>query len=159
MSTEQEFLAIKYAAGILHTKDIHEYVNAQLDKGEWSDVYLEILDCDPKCSGDTSTLFEKYLKEIGVVIPTLEDAIRSLVRYHIVLIASGTVDPCKQFTKLLEEIDNYDYYSKTQVYVGDNLGIHEMYGWYYEDYASIDQTNKGIFEESKIWVSKYAKEH
>lgn len=159
MSTEQEFLAIRYAAGILHTKDILEYVNAQLDKGEWSDVYLEILDCDPKGWICTSTLFEKYLKEIGVVIPTLEDAVRSLVRYHIVLIASGTVTPCEQFRELLEEIANYDYYSKTQNYVGDNLGIHQMYGWYYEDDCSIEQINKGIFEASKIWVSKYAKEH
>lgn len=159
MSTEEEFLAIKYAAGILYTQDILGYVNAQLDKGEWSGVFLEILDCDPKGWVSISTLFEKYLKERSVAIPALEDAVRSLVKHHVILIASGTVTPCEQFRKLLEEIDNYDYYSKTQDYVGDNLGIHQMYGWYYEDYCTVDQINEGIFEESSVWVSKYAKEY
>lgn len=159
MSTEEEFLAIKYAAGILHTKDILEYVNTQLDKSSWSDVFLEILDCDPKGWVSISILFEKHLKEIGVVIPSLEDAVKCLVEHHVVLISSGTVTPYSQFKKLLEEIDNYDYYSKTQNYVGDNLGIHQMYGWYHEDYCTVGQTNKGIFDESKIWVSKYAKKH
>jgi hypothetical protein len=62
MSTEEEFLAVKYAAGILHAKDILEYVNSQLDKGTWSDVFLEMLDCDPKGWASISALFEKYLK-------------------------------------------------------------------------------------------------
>jgi hypothetical protein len=159
MSTEEEFLAIKYAAGILHTKDILEYVNSQLDKGTWADVFLEILDCDPKGWEDISALFEKYLNEMGVLIPTLEEAVRELVEHHVLLIASGTVTPCVQFKKLLEEIDNYDFYSKTQDYVGDDLGIHPMYGWYYEDYCKVDQINQGILEESKVWVSKYAKKH
>ncbi len=159
MSTQEEFLAIKYAAGILHTKDIIEHVNSQLDKGIWSDVFLEILDCDPKGWGCISTLFEKYLKEIGVLIPTIEEAARELVEHHVLLIASGTVMPCVQFKKLLEEIDNYDYYSKTKDYLGDNLGIHQMYGWYYEDYCTVDQINQGILEASKVWVTTYAKKH
>ncbi len=159
MSTEEEFFAIKYAAGILHTKDIFEYVKSQLDKGTWSDVILDILDCDPKGWVSISALFEKYLAEIGVMIPTLEEAVRELVEHHVLLIASGTVTPCVQFKKLLEEIDNYDYYSKTQDYVGDDLGIHQMYGWYYEDYCTVDQINQGILEESKVWMSKYAKKH
>ena len=118
MSTQEEFLAIKYAAGILHTKDIIEHVNSQLDKGIWSDVFLEILDCDPKGWGCISTLFEKCLKEIGVLIPTIEEAARELVEHHVLLIASGTVIPRVQFKKLLEEIDNYDYYSKKKTISG-----------------------------------------
>ncbi|EON88682.1 hypothetical protein [Plesiomonas shigelloides] len=157
MRTEEEFLAIKYAAGILHTKDILEHVNSQLDKGTWSDVFLEILDCDPNGWVGISALFEKYLNEIGVLIPTLEEAVSELVEHHVLLIASGTVTPCVQFKKLLEEIDNYDYYSKTQDYVGDELGIHQMYGWYYDDCCTVDQINQGILTESKVWVSKYAR--
>jgi hypothetical protein len=34
-----------------------------------------------------------------------------------------------------------------------------MHGWYYEDYCTVDQINKGMLEESKVWVSKYAKKH
>ncbi|MEJ8680080.1 hypothetical protein P0C22_16185 [Plesiomonas shigelloides] len=157
MKTEEEFLAIKYAAGILHTEDILEHVNSQLDKGTWSDVFLEILDCDPNGWISISALFEKYLNEIGVLIPSLEEAARELVKHHVLLIASSTVTPCVQFKKLLEEIDNYDYYSKTQDYVGDDLGIHQMYGWYYEDCCTVVQINQGILEESKVWVSKHAK--
>ncbi|MDX1538364.1 MAG: hypothetical protein R3187_11695 [Arsukibacterium sp.] len=159
MSTEEEFLAVKYAAGILHTNDILEYVNSQLDKGIWSDVFLEIIDCEPKVWLSISTLFEKYLKEIGVLIPTLEEAARELVEHHVLLIASGKVTPSVHFRKLLEEIDNYDYYSKTKDYLGDNLGIHQMYGWYYADCCTADEINQGILDASKVWVSKYAKKH
>ena len=159
MNTEVGFLAIKYAAGLLHTKDVLEHVNTQLDRGVWSDVFLEILDCDPKGWGDISELFEKYLKDIGKVVPGLEEAVRSLVEYHVTLIASGTVAPNKQFRKLLDDIDGYDYYSKTQKYLGDNLGIHNMYGWYHADYSTADQINDGILKESKLWVANYAEKH
>ncbi len=159
MNPEEELLAVKYAAGVLHTEDILEYVNGQLDKGTWSDVFLEILDCDPKSWSDISGLFEKYLKEVGVTLPSLEEAVRNLVEHHVALIASGSVTPCDQFRKMLQEIDNYDYYSKTQDYVGDDLGIHRMYGWFYENYYTVDQINHGILEESKVWMSKYAKKN
>ncbi len=33
MNTEFEFLAIKYATELLHTKDVLEYANAQLKSG------------------------------------------------------------------------------------------------------------------------------
>jgi len=159
MSTEEEFLAIKYAAGILHTNEILEYVNSQLDKGIWSDVFLEILDCEPKVWLSISALFEKYLKEIGVLIPTLEEAAKELVEHHVLIIASGKATPSVHFRKLLDEIDNYDYYSKTKDYLGDNLGIAEMIGWYYADCCTADEINQGIFEACKVWVSKFAKKH
>ena len=159
MDTEEDLLINKYAAGILNTEDIIEFVNMKLDAGEWSDTFLDILDYDPKSWVGISELFENYLKEEGFYLPSLEEAVRYLVAHHINLIASGSVEPCSQFRKMLQEIDSYDYYSKTKDYVGDDLGIHVMYGWYYEDYCSVEKINQGIFNESKVWVSKYAKKH
>ncbi|MCL6414074.1 hypothetical protein MIB92_00290 [Aestuariirhabdus sp. Z084] len=159
MEAEEEILVNRYAAGILHTDDILEFVNTKLDAGAWSDVFLEILDYDPKSWVGISELFEKYLKEREVNLPSLEEAVRYLVEHHVKLIASGSVEPCGQFRKMLQEIDGYDYYSKTKDYVGDDLGIHVMYGWYYEDYCSVEEINRGIFNESQVWVSKYSKKH
>jgi hypothetical protein len=160
METELEFLAVKYSAGILNTKEIIEYVNAQLDKSIWSDVFLEILDSDPLAdSGHISVLFEKYLIEKLECIPTLEQAVKALVNYHVCLIASNKVDPYEEFGKLLLALENYDYHSKTEHYVGDSLGISTMYGWYYDDYNNPKKVKEGIHKESKLWLSEYAKKH
>ena len=108
MNTEFEFLAIKYATELLHTKDVLEYANAQLKSGVQSDVSLEMLDCDPKDWRDILELIEKYLKEMGKVVPDLEKAVRSLVEYHVTLITSGAVILYERFTKLLADNDSYD---------------------------------------------------
>ena len=147
----------RYVAGIFHTEEILAYVDAKLNEGVWSEVFLEILDCEYEGWADISLLFEKYLTEIGIDIPDLETAVRRLVEYHIATIASGVVISYEQFKIMLQEIDAYDYFSKTKNYVGDDLGIHHMYGWYYEDCATVHEVNQGILEGAKEWVSKYAK--
>ena len=149
----------RYVAGIFHTKDILEYVNTKLKEGVWSEVFLEILDSENDGWPDISRLFEKYLEEIGVSLPDLETSIRRLVDYHITKIAECGVNPYEQFRVMLQEIDAYDYYSKTTNYVGDDLGIHHMYGWYYEDCATVNEVNQGILSGAIEWVSKYAKKH
>ena len=149
----------RYVAGIFHTKDILEYVDAKLNEGIWSEVFLEIMDCENNGWADISLLFEKYLKEIGVTLPDLETAVRRLVEYHIIKIYSGNVVPYEQFKVMLQEIDAYDYFSKTKNYVGDDLGIHRMYGWYYEDCATVHEVNQGILEGAIEWVSNYGKTH
>lgn len=159
MENEVEILVNRYAAGILYTDDILSFVNQQLDAGRWSDIFLEIIDQQPKVWVVISKLFEKYLREQQVYLPSLEEAVRYLVEYHITKIASGKVTPYDQFKEMLQEIEGYDYYSKTEKYVGDDLGVHVMYGWYYEDYCSEGEVNRGILNESKVWMSKYAKKH
>jgi hypothetical protein len=34
-----------------------------------------------------------------------------------------------------------------------------MYGWYHEDYSTVDKINDGTLKESKFWVAKYAEKH
>jgi len=152
-------LYLKDIAGIFNTKDIFEYVNKKLEEGVWSEVFLEILDCENACWVEISALFEKHLKEVGGNLPDLETSVQRLVEYHVTKISLGHVVPYEQFKIMLHEIDAYDFYSKTKDFVGDDLGIHHMYGWYYEDYATVVEVNQGILEGAKEWVSNFAQKY
>ncbi|MFV1922534.1 MAG: hypothetical protein ACMZ63_08025 [Methylotenera sp.] len=160
METEIESIAIKYVTGTLSAEDILAFVNAQLEKGVWSETFLEIMDFDSQSySGHIFALFEEYLRETLKEIPTMEEAVNALLYHHLSLIVAGKVNPYKEFGKLLLAIENYDYYNKTEHYVGDSLGIVHIYGWYHDDYSSPTQVENGILKESKIWLSSYAKNH
>ena len=159
MKESDKIIAARYAVGALNTDDLVKYANRKLDECEYSDSYLAILDAEPKTWEEISSHFKVALKEAGVSIPTLEEGVWILLSYHIGLIASGNVNASKQFKELLNDIDSYDLHKNITKYVGDNIGIQSMYGWYYEDNVTEKETSKGIFEESKKWLAKYSKNH
>lgn len=159
MKESDEIIAAKYAVGALNTDDLVQFADRKLNECEYSDSYLAIIDAEPKVWDEISNYFKVALNEAGVSIPTQEEGVWILLKYHIGLIASGNVNAAKQFKELLNDIDNLDLHKDITKYVGDNIGIHSMYGWYYEDNVSVEETSKGIFEESKKWLAKYSKYH
>ncbi len=159
MEMTKELFIARYVVGLVDSSSIIKYVDDQLVNGIYLDEYLEILDLNPKSWTQISELFERSLKVSGHKIPSLEEAVMLLIEHHMRLIASGNCEPSMQFGKLLSEIEKYNYHNKTKDYVGDNIGIHKMYGWYYEDECSVTKINEGIFNESKVWLSTYASKH
>lgn len=159
METTKELFIAKYVVGLIDSSAIIKYVDDQLTNGIYLEEYLEILDINPKGWTQISETFERSLKVSGYTIPSLEEAVMQLIEHHMRLIASGNCEPSLQFGKLLSEIERYNYCNKTKDFVGDNIGIHKMYSWYYEDECSVARINEGIFNESKVWLSTYASKH
>lgn len=156
---EDEYFIAKYVVGRLGTSDLVEFADVKLSSGIYSDYFLKILDEELKCWPPISEYFEASLIDLGYKLPSYEEAILFLVQYHITLIGKGSVSPSRQFGLMLQDIDSFSLHKGIKKYVGDNIGIEKMYGWYHEDYCSIEETDRGIFEESLIWLAENCEKH
>ena len=155
----------QYAVKVLSTEDLIGYANKKLDGGTYSDHLLSIIDQEYKDWNSTANYFEKFCTEQGLKIPSFDDAIMQLIKFHLKAISIEKHDPLERFGMLLEDIEHYDFYGVTKKYVGDSIGIHYLYGLYYEvDDLSDDEKEKGLkeikermIEESSKWLENHQK--
>lgn len=159
MNEPDHIFAAKYVLSVISTKDIVAFADRKLSEGKYSDTYLDIIDADLKVWSELAPLLEMALKESGLVIPDEEQAVWIMLKYHIGLIESGSVNPKEQFGRLLQDIEKFDLTKGITKYVGDNVGIELMYGWFYEDYESDRAINEGIKSECAKWLELYAAKH
>jgi hypothetical protein len=151
--------AAKYVLGLIRTKDILAFADRKLSEGEYSDIYLDIIDAELKVWAELAPLLETALRDSGIDIPDVENATWTMLQYHISLIASGEVNPKEQFGYLLRDIGKFDLTKGINKYVGDNLGIEFMYGLFYDDYGSDAVINEGIKEECLKWLKCYSSKY
>ncbi|MBZ6067939.1 hypothetical protein LA374_17235 [Aeromonas schubertii] len=155
MNEENEnYFIARYVAGACDTADLVDYANSKLNNGIYSEGLLDIIDAEPKCWEIVSPLFEKLIPQL----PSFEDSINLIITYHLKLIASEKVDPFIQFRHLLDEIHNFDLTENITKYVGDNVGIEQLYGLYYarddlevNDNYGVTEIAVQMQEESKKW--------
>jgi hypothetical protein len=152
---DDEIFIARYAADKLDAKALVQFADNKLEQGIFSECLLNILDEEPKFWGSVSVLFEKAVNELGYKIPSFEEAIWILTKYHITLISLGCISPTKQFKEMLNDIDRFDLYKGSKEDIGDNIGISKMYRLYNEQHHSIVKANQGIYKESLKWVQIY----
>ena len=167
MNELDKLIIAKYAAKQLNTDDLLDFADRKLNEGETSDHLIELLYYKKREWNEIYPCFESAISEIGEGIPTPDEAIWMILRYHISIIANQENNPFKQFKLLLNDIEWFPYYEKTTKYVGDAIGIHYLYGLYYspDDLGkeNFDENIKIIetkmIQESKKWLTVYMKEH
>jgi hypothetical protein len=152
---DDKIFIARYVAGKLDAKALVQFADNKLKQGIFSEFLLNILDEEPKYWGSVSVLFEKAVNEFGYKIPSFEEAIWILIKYHITLISQGCISPTKQFREMLNDIDRFDLYKGIKEDIGDNIGISQMYSLYHEQSDSIVKANQGIYMESLTWMKIY----
>lgn len=152
---DDEIFIARYVADKLDAKDLVQFADNKLKQGIFSECLLNILDEEPKFWGSVSVLFEKAVNEFGYKIPSFEEAIWILIKYHITLISQGCISPTKQFREMLNDIDRFDLYKGIKENIGDNIGISQMYSLFREQQHGIVGANLGIYMESLKWVKIY----
>lgn len=150
----EDYFIARYTVGVCETEELINYANSKLSSGIYSDVLLDIIDASPRCWEVVSPIFEKLI----VHIPSFEDSIKLIIKYHLKLIASEKFDPFIQFKQLLHDIENFDLHKNITKYVGDNIGLERLYGLYYAR-DNLDIYENGITEivsqmreESRKWL-------
>lgn len=150
-----EIFIAKYAADKLDAKALVQFADNKLKQGIFSECLLNILDEEPKYWDSVAVLFEKAVNDLGYKIPSFEEAIWILIKYHITLISQGCISPTKQFREMLNDIERFDLYRGSGEYIGSNIGISQMYSLYHEQSHSIVEVNLRIYMESLKWVKIY----
>ena len=129
-------LAIRYRLGLLNTKVLIETADKLLEEGCDTPPVIQLVILESPTMAEAAPFFEKICAEYKVKIPTKDEAINELLRFHLEAIASGAIVPRKGLEVMMREI----YYPFTadepcKKYVGDSRGIEHLIGayWGYDD--------------------------
>ncbi len=155
MADQESIFTAKYVLGRICPKDIVQYADKKLGQGFYSEAYLNIVDANIETMAVLAPLLEEAFKASGAPIPTLEEAAWIMLRHHIGIIAEGDSNPRKQFSMLLNDINSFDLRQNIEKYVGDNVGIANLYGLYHDDYATEAEIDLEFVKESRIWMGLY----
>ncbi len=159
MNDSNRIFAAKYAARSISTWDIVKFADTRLNDGDYSDHYLAILDEDTKVWSTVSPHLEKAFREKGMTIPEFEEAIGILVEHHFRIVVDDCISPRKQIAEMLRDIENFDLHKNINKYVGDNIGISMVYGWFHADCSCTGEIDSSIVRECAEWLSKYGGKH
>jgi hypothetical protein len=121
----------RYTLGLAHSQELSQAADAALNQ-----VYTDSL-CQLATTGDlvlpeAGRLFEKALRELGLSLPSREEAIQALLIHSIGAVAEGAVAPRAGLESLKRDL----YYPIIQEepvtrYVGDSRGIEHLLRCYY----------------------------
>jgi hypothetical protein len=163
-----EYIANKLAFNKVSADEIQAVVDGLLNEGTYSDDFLEIINSTPACLAEVLPPFLKYLKSLGIYIPSKDEAVWNLIAHHIRKIADKEVPPTDGLTKLIEDVYwDYDFHSSARQYLGDSHGIHCLIGlfWEYDDICDcanekyygkpvtemIEELKLAVIEEARRW--------
>ncbi len=167
----KERLAVQVVKNVSAQQLIKAAENALVEG--WDSPSLRMLagineqDCD---EWTVLRLLNNSLAELGITLPSKDDAVWILLCHHISQIANGTVSPLEGMQAV--EKYSFDFYEMTKEYVGDSHDIHEMYGmfWNYEDIRecpdevsvngkfgedAVDELDRFMVEKAREWVGKH----
>lgn len=148
---QDDLFISRYVAGRLSTEDLLAFAESKLKSGVYTDEILAVYDAEPIWEV-VSEMFEVMIKSLGHEKPSFEAAIDFLVRYHISQIVYRSANPSQQFELLLRDISGFDLHENIEFFVGDNIGIHKIYGAFHDFYESDSERDFFIFNECKVWL-------
>lgn len=107
MRSNLKLQAARYRLGCVTGDDLVRTADRSLSDGlESESLVLLAISTDPVLP-EVAPLFEKALFELGVGLPTAEDAYRAVVGHHFSSIASGCVKPLDGIKALLEDLGRW----------------------------------------------------
>lgn len=176
VSREQlTFEAAKYIFGRSNIDKMREIINSLVKNGVYYDTFYDVLYPDNYVIDVIGPAFERSLRSLGITIPDYEGSVWIIIHYYLQRIVSGETDPYEGLYELMLEVYwDYDFYSKTNNYLGDSHGIQDLVGlyWGYDDFMersaevslngkygdeAVEELKKEIFAEAQKWVFDFKK--
>jgi hypothetical protein len=124
--------AARYVLGVLPSWELPRIADAALERDIYSLSLGELATWIRPVMADAGPLFEKALRELGMPLPSSDEAAWTLLRHHIGRVASGQMSPREGLRAVLRDV----YYpagldGRTQQYAGDSHDIHGLISYYY----------------------------
>lgn len=119
----------RYRIGQLHSRDIVAVAHVWLSRGIYTDSLSELSFLNNPQMAEVAPLFEKASLELGIAMSTREDAAKYLVNETLQQIAAGTVDPVNGASYLYELHLEMQNELPDLEYVGDSLGLENLFAW------------------------------
>ncbi|MCX6927519.1 MAG: hypothetical protein NT154_30580 [Verrucomicrobia bacterium] len=137
-----QHLAVRYRLGLLHTDSLITVADALLEEGRDTSAVIELSMLESPIMHDAAPLFERLCTEAGVRIPTKDQAVSDLLRFHMEALASGA-RPAREGLQIIMEEIYWPYLASEpcKEYVGDKWGLQHLIGayWGYDELPEFPQ--------------------
>jgi hypothetical protein len=144
---------LRLAAG----EELRQAADDALNRGLYTHSLGELATSSQLIMADVGPLFEATLRELGIPLPSTENAVDFLLKRSIRLIAEGTVSPYQGLHDLVSELyDEFIYgesvtrYGESVTRAGDSRGIHDLIGAYYTYDHVYEQEPKGALDQDVL---------
>jgi hypothetical protein len=135
VTTDPQIAAARYVVGVLTPEQETQVADELLAAGVYTPAAGELeylrLQTHPG-HPDVDRAFLSMLDELGVKLPTRDDAVWLLARFHISRIANREIEPGDGLRLLSDEVYmGASLYEQSKQYVGDSHGLQHLLGMYY----------------------------
>jgi hypothetical protein len=134
-----------WVLGGLPSWELPPIADALLDRGVYSRATAELASTRYPSMSEAGPLFERLLQENEIGLPSIDDAVWTLLRHHISQIALRAV-PCR--AGLQRVVDVYylaDLFGRARHYVGASHGIEHLLGAFY-GYDELEGTTEVSYQ-------------
>jgi hypothetical protein len=110
---------------------------------------------------DLGPVLERAVEEMGLRLPSRDEAVWTLLRYYVSELASGNARGKEGLQPIIDVYYGAALYEATEKYVGDSHGIDSLIGAYY----SYEDVSKGsdaestleaeVIQQAKAWMGKH----
>lgn len=142
--------------------DLQEIADKALTHGLYSDALGELYTNRPPYRGprldgyEAHRLFGSALKELGIPIPSPEDATRILLQHYVRCIIERTQSPRETIERIRQEVDGVQYASSNP-YAEPSLGVREFRD-YYHAYWDLEM-DSDILKDERAALDRRVIEH
>jgi hypothetical protein len=142
-----QLAAARYALGTATSEELVQVADSVLDEGLYLQALGELATLGRPVISEAGPLFENALVEIGLRVPSREEAIATLLRNYVGAIAGATVAPEEGLRRIIQDVYfPADLYGHTKQFVGDSHGLQHLIGCFY----TYDDVRESEFGEETI---------
>lgn len=134
--TDLRHLAVRYRLGLQDSESLVRIADMLLEEKCYTPAVIELSILESPVMSEAGPLFERVCLELGITVPTKDEAVYELLRYHLETIVAGTCKPRAGLEAVMREI--YFPHLAAEVckeYVGDSRGLQHLIGafWSYDE--------------------------
>lgn len=163
---------VRYRLGLQDTESLVRAADTLLAEGRGEPAIIELSILESPIMAEAGPIFERACAEIGVTIPSRDEAIDELLHTYLESIASGTRPPHDDLAAMMREVYFPHFASEPcKQYVGDSRGMDHLIGayWAYDDLTgrpecswdgkhgaeAIASWEQSVRQYARDWLEKY----
>jgi len=166
-------IAVRYRLGLIDTESLIRVADTLLAEGRDTPAVVQLSILDSPIMADAAPLFERACTELGVPIPSKDEAVDELLRTYLESIASGGRPPREGLETVMREVYFPHFASEPcKKYAGDSHGFEHLIGlyWGYDDLMerprqvscdgkygaeAITRWGELVRQQARDWLQKY----
>jgi hypothetical protein len=164
--------AVRYRLGLQDTESLVRAADTLLAEGHSEPAIVELSILESPIMAEAVPVFERACAELGVTVPSKDEAIDELLRGYLESVASGAIPPRDGLSAVMREVYFPHFASEpSKKYVGDSRGMEHLIGayWAYDDLTerpecswdgkygaeAIASWEQSVRQYARDWLDKY----